>query len=928
MGLVIVVGCSGGLLGGSGPLALRGHGVNPTKSETKWSSNLGPKLAGHFRAVAVADFNQDGNLDLVGGSYEPGAIFLWVGDGLGNWKRHQRFPIKADIRSIATGDIDNDGWIDMLSSSYGDTLGIQVWRNNQGQFEPKYPVSQRDMYEGIRLVDINDDGKLDLLAANGTEVEKGGIQVWLGDGKCGFLVETGPTRTGMYRDVAVGDFNKDGKLDIVGAGWNADKGSVRLWQGSGDGRWSNNSAVIEGSFLGIDTADINNDGNLDILVAANFDGVRIYFGDGKGNFPENHVFTKKGSFRMTRAVDVDQNGLLDVVATSNDNHGILIWYQERPQDWKAKAEGLPAEGFYFDFITADFNKDGRVDIASATHGEGIRAWFQEVEGATLRTPPGKPGTIKETVLTKKLVKEEKIVLPELATSVFFDSGSASLRPESMVVLSKILELLKNFEDVAIKLEGHADPQNISPALFKNNQILSEARAEAVRDFFVESGIDAKRIKIAAFGATKDDYPNGSSDSYQKRRRVDITTSEHVVSFVEEKETSEKQVTKEHPKSEEAPKTETSPENKEELPGKADPQSASKQESEYPFLESGDVVPAADYKAFKMINNIPEYRLGPGDKLEVTLWEGLIEKVHKVEVSPRGTLSFSYIKDFPIEGLSPTEAEAEFVKLLSDFIKEPKAKVVVVLKNAHQISIFGAVRSLTRQPTGPGTYKVLGKEKLTEFLSRVGGHETNSDLTRVQLNRNKKTYYLNIYDALFKGDFRQDVVIDAGDLIFIPSKREVKNRVFVMGEVRKPGMFNYEGKLSLMEAIIYAGGPTFYGDTQDVVVMRGDVSKPEAIKVNFNDIVEKGDFRKNIKLQNGDLIFLAKNTIGNINEFVMKISPFLSLAKLPMDVYTSTTIPFWEGFPLQRHGPSAPETLISTPSSPPGSGTWGVGGATK
>ncbi|ODS30793.1 MAG: polysaccharide export protein [Candidatus Scalindua rubra] len=74
-------------------------------------------------------------------------------------------------------------------------------------------------------------------------------------------------------------------------------------------------------------------------------------------------------------------------------------------------------------------------------------------------------------------------------------------------------------------------------------------------------------------------------------------------------------------------------------------------------------------------------------------------------------------------------------------KDPFIKVEITdsNKHAHTLSIFGAVRSLGRQPTGPGTYRMFGKERISQFLSRAGGHLPNADLTRVQLTRDRKVF---------------------------------------------------------------------------------------------------------------------------------------------------------------------------------------------
>ena len=76
--------------------------------------------------------------------------------------------------------------------------------------------------------------KLDIIAANATSDTQGGIQVWLGDGKGTWPLESGPTVTGTFMDVVLADFDQDGLLDLAGAGWGS-YGALKVWLGDGTG---------------------------------------------------------------------------------------------------------------------------------------------------------------------------------------------------------------------------------------------------------------------------------------------------------------------------------------------------------------------------------------------------------------------------------------------------------------------------------------------------------------------------------------------------------------------------------------------------------------------------------------------------------------------------------------------------------------------
>jgi protein involved in polysaccharide export with SLBB domain/outer membrane protein OmpA-like peptidoglycan-associated protein len=897
--LTILVGC-GNVWDTERP-PYKGPEVRLKKSAPIWSRDFGPQKSGHFRSLTLGDFNNDGKIDLVGGSYEPGTIFLWHGDGAGNWERVQRFRISGDIRALAAGDVNNDGWLDIVSTSMGNTNGVQVWINENGKFGDPQPVSEKDLFDGLRLADINNDGNLDVIAANKTGVVMGGINVWLGTGSGNFTEETGPTRINMYSDVEVGDFNNDGKIDIVGAAWGQDGGALRVWFGSGDGRWSAVTSVVdEGSFWGVDVADVDGDGNPDIISAANFDGVKVHYGNGKGVFSKKKVLSEKGNFWRAKAVDLNNDGLLDIAATLSDNNGIIVWYQtgrvaedegysDNSPDivattyggWVAKDEGLPKDGYCFDLGFADFNSDNRLDIASSTYGEGIKIWLRDIDDLTELKTENNLVAIEEEM---KLVAMKPV--PVFYTSVFFDTETTDLSAESITTLNNLLSVLNSIEGTVVKIIKHTGSGRVDSTQSPTNHVLSEARFRTVTDFFISKGISQERIEIDTRIDSNLANEGGGGSEWQEGRGIDIALNygKSLGNNLEDKT----------------------------------------KFNANPFAEKGDLIPGKGYKAWREVGGIPEYRIGPKDQLSITFWIGLDEKKYEVIVSPQNTVSFSYIKNFNVTGFTPTELEEAFTKELSKVFRDPFVKVEIPdrFKKAYRLSIFGAVRSLSRQPTGPGIYRLYGKERFSEFLARAGGHLPTADLTHVRLVRDRKTYFLNVFDALFKSDYRQDVIVEDGDVFFIPSKTEIKNRVFVMGEVQRPGLFNFDKDISVLEAVISAGGPTVYAKARQVLVIRGSVERPETIKINLMDIFQRGDFRENIPLNSGDVVYVARNLLGDIRNFVRAFQPFVQLANLPYAIYDGAAFPKIDGVPFEREpSPSVSTVIQNPPMLKGGPGAW-------
>ncbi len=242
----------------------------------------GLSLAGKFRSVAIKDLDNDGNLDVVGGASSPGMVTINYGDGSGGISEPQYLPVKGDVRSVAVADINEDGLADIVFSVQKQSSGIKIWMNqSKRQWKLNKGPIEINKYEGLKTADINGDGHMDIIAANTTSSTQGGIQVWMGDGKGNWPIETGPTISGIYMAVLPVDLNHDGNLDLIGAGWGT-YGALRVWLGDGTGSWSSTAPLERGSFYGLHIGDLNKDGNFDIFAGSYRKGARIFLGDGRG----------------------------------------------------------------------------------------------------------------------------------------------------------------------------------------------------------------------------------------------------------------------------------------------------------------------------------------------------------------------------------------------------------------------------------------------------------------------------------------------------------------------------------------------------------------------------------------------------------------------------------------------------------------------
>ncbi len=353
-------------------------------------------------AVAIADVVNDGNLDVATGAGEPGGIAVSYGDGAGSLVETQILAVEGDVRSVALADVNEDGLTDIIYSVQRQSSGIRIMLNQGGRRWAliKGPI-EINTYEGLRAADVNGDGHLDIVAANASSELQGGIQVWLGTGRGTWAAGAAPTVTGIYMDVAVADFNADGRLDIAGAGWGL-RGALRVWLGNPAGGWKALAPVSRGNFYGLHVADINGDGRLDLTAGTYKADVRLFAGDGQGGFTEEFISKNDSaegaaadaganpalatpppevSFWQALPVDVDGDGRPDIVAGSLDDKGVQVWLNRAAKGWKPMAGMFPHTGTFYGLAAADLNRDGRPDICAANFGEGLTLWAGRAAGA-------------------------------------------------------------------------------------------------------------------------------------------------------------------------------------------------------------------------------------------------------------------------------------------------------------------------------------------------------------------------------------------------------------------------------------------------------------------------------------------------------------------------------------------------------------------
>jgi VCBS repeat protein len=320
-------------------------------------------------SVIAADFNADGKLDL---AYTTGNNLTWatswtvgilLGRGDGTFQRKQQYTTLRYPGAFA-GDINGDGKVDLVvldTSSYLGPVTISVFLGNgNGTFQQRkdYPTTLFGTSTAV-LADFNGDGTLDLAFNTYNEMA---VLLGRGDGTFQPAVLS-PGIASVSSRIAVGDFNGDGKLDLAFASLYNPPLSVEL--GNGDGTFQPATVVSSPAFVDhLVLADFNGDGTLDIATAGQT-GASVIPGNGDGTFGSPIVSPDLPfpSFGFDTA-DLNGDGKLDLVIAHNYHSHVtyLIGNGDGTfQNYKVLDRAFPA-----DLVLGDFNGDGHIDFAMVT----------------------------------------------------------------------------------------------------------------------------------------------------------------------------------------------------------------------------------------------------------------------------------------------------------------------------------------------------------------------------------------------------------------------------------------------------------------------------------------------------------------------------------------------------------------------------------
>ena len=359
------------------------------------------------RGVHVADMDGDGDLDIVLASTYDDTIAWYENDGAADpsWTASDITTTLDGPWGVYVDDVDGDGDLDVVSAvAYDDSI---AWFENDGADDPSWTTSviatTANNARNVHVADMDGDGDLDVVA---TSLDDKTVSWYENDGADdpSWTAADIDTNSDGAFGVYVDDMDDDGDLDIVIGSAFDDTIAWYENDGAADPSWT--KSAIDTSADGarnLHVGDMDGDGDLDIVAAsAGDDTIAWYENDGAANpsWTKSVIDSSLDAALSVYPADLDGDGDLDIVSASAFDHTIA-WYQNNgaaDPSWSGTDITTSATGAR-DVFVGDMDGDGDLDIVSASVDDDTLAWYEadwttsstsRVTGATCGSSPDLP----------------------------------------------------------------------------------------------------------------------------------------------------------------------------------------------------------------------------------------------------------------------------------------------------------------------------------------------------------------------------------------------------------------------------------------------------------------------------------------------------------------------------------------------------------
>jgi hypothetical protein len=357
-------------------------------AQVSWNTHIIHNSTYGTSSVHACDLDNDGDTDVLGAVLEESQMVWWRNEG-GYPITWTKFTIAYNFFqafSVYAADLDNDGDKDIIGAA-GAGDEVAWWSNDGGtpiQWTYHTIRTGYDFAHEVYAYDLDDDKDMDVFGAS-TDLDL--ISWWRNDGGTPIQWTEQTIGSGFdgAKSVRVADFDGDGDNDVVGACLYGNK--ITWWRNDGGTPIQWTEHVIDSYFYGahrVQTIDIDEDQNIDILAAAYYNGEVAWYRNNGGNpltWTKYTVGYGLAGACIAQAADVDDDGDLDVVATAQVSDEVSWWRNDggSPIVWTK---------FYIDayldrawpLYVCDLDADGDSDVVAASSWQGTAEvkWYENL----------------------------------------------------------------------------------------------------------------------------------------------------------------------------------------------------------------------------------------------------------------------------------------------------------------------------------------------------------------------------------------------------------------------------------------------------------------------------------------------------------------------------------------------------------------------
>ena len=340
--------------------------------------------------VFSVDIDGDGDMDALSASFKDEKIVWYKNlDGQGSFGFPQTISAPgdgSDAKSVKATDIDGDGDMDVIAGFEGGRIAWYENTNGQGTFGTQQIIDTIPYQGGeIYISDLDGDGDMDVISSiyNNNKV------VWYEntDGLGTFGAQQNITTSAWgVRTVHTADLDGDGDMDVLVAS----SGDSRItWYENIDGQGTFGPqqviSLMTNSALWVYASDIDGDGDMDVISAAGTGGSNVSWyenTDGQGTFGAQQEIASIFGSSWVYATDLDGDGDMDVLSASASGDDFISWHENTDGQgtFGPRQIIIPITGGTFSMYPTDLDGDGDLDMLTGSYSSDLVSWYENTDG--------------------------------------------------------------------------------------------------------------------------------------------------------------------------------------------------------------------------------------------------------------------------------------------------------------------------------------------------------------------------------------------------------------------------------------------------------------------------------------------------------------------------------------------------------------------